>query len=278
MSILTFNLSVKDKSNLASIDQPFQIMPATNRYISDSMIANYVECQNPNIVLHMNYITKIYSDNAVMNDSTARYSIRQYTKLADVLGTKDILIHMPFTEDEYENLQYGMEVIKEEICDKGYVVHLEIPAWSKELIALMTSKSKDPKVYVCEYLDMVFAYCEEFKEDSYMFVPDTAHLWSNGCTEIEHFEHILNRYKGFIKYVHLNGNVNPPFKMDIHAPIFDATWNKMDCSQDIAELCVSMNVICIAEITKYGMDWTEWKKCAKAYGFKLVKPNTMYTI
>lgn len=277
-SILTFNLSVEDKKNLTKINEPFQIMPATRTYISEKMLDSYFECHNENILLHMNYITLVFSDKAVMNDSKVRYSIKQYTRLADKLGTKDILIHMPYTAAEWENLDFGMNVIKDEICDKGYVVHLEIPAWSKDMCDLMTSKTDDPKIYMSDYLDTVLAYCEEFPEGSFMIVPDTAHLWSDGCVNANQYKYILNRYRNFIKYIHLNGNLSIPFKMDTHTPIFDTTWNKMKCSQEIVDIVAKMNVICVAEVTKYGMDWNYWVENAKRSGLKLVKENYKYTI
>ena len=275
-SIISFNLSVSDKHNVSKISDPFQIMPATQNHISDKTLSTYDPGNNPRIILHMNYITHVFSDKAVMNDSTVRYSIRQYTKLADILGTKNILIHMPYTLTEWNNLAAGMNVIKDEICDRGYVVHLEIPSWARDLLSEL--KSGDPVDYISEYLDTVFEYCREFPYGSYKLVPDTAHMWADGCTEVRHFEQILTKYSKLIEYIHLNGNLYPPFRMDSHAPIFDDHSNKIKCWKDVCQICSKLKVICIAEITKNGLSWDEWEQYADEYGFDLVEPNYKYTI
>lgn len=277
-SILSFNLSVSDKHNISTITDPFQIMPATQNHISDKTLTTYDKHSNPNILMHMNYITHVFSDKAVMNDSTVRYSIRQYVKLGNILGTKNILIHTPYTPDEWKNLSFGMQVIKDEICDKGFIVHLEIPAWSKDMITLMKARDGDPVKIISSYLDTIFEYCSEFPKNSYRFVPDTAHMWANGCVKGSHFIQILEKYKDLIDYIHLNGNINPPFKMDTHAPIFDVDCNKITCWEEIVKHCSTMGVTCIAEVTKYGLEWIEWASLAVDYGFKIVKFNEKYTI
>lgn len=277
-SILTFNASVSDKETIASLKTPFQIMPATTNFISEKSLSAYRKANNPNILCHMNYITHVFSDKAVINDSQVRHSLRMYVRLAGILGTKDILIHMPYTESEWQNLPFGMSVIKDEICCKGCVVHLEIPAWSKGLLEeLKITRESDPKEYMKTYVDTVLSYCSEFPEDSYKIVPDTAHMWSDGCKTMEDFVYLLDLYKQNIKYIHLNGNSNPIFKMDIHTTIFDTEYNKIPFAMDLARHCVGMGVICVAEVTKHGDEWNEWKKFADRVGFELVERDEIYT-
>ena len=110
-SILSFNFSVTNKKELAKCKDPFQIMPATHNYIQNSHIQNYVGIQNPNILIHMNYVTRMFSSNGLEKDSTIRYSLRQYAKLADKIGTKDILIHMPKSLQEWNNFILGYKII-----------------------------------------------------------------------------------------------------------------------------------------------------------------------
>lgn len=185
---------------------------------------------------------------------------------------------MPYTESEWQNLPFGMSVIKDEICDKKCVVHLEIPAWSKGLFdELKITRESDPKQYMKEYVDTVLSYCSEFPEDSYRIVPDTAHMWSDGCKTLDDFVFLLDTYKPLIKYIHLNGNSNPIFKMDIHTTIFDTEYNRIPFSIDLSKYCVGMGVICIAEVTKHGDEWNEWKKFAKSVGFDLVERDEIYT-
>ena len=40
MSVLTFNLSVSDKENIANVNEPFQIMPTTRNLLSNKAICN----------------------------------------------------------------------------------------------------------------------------------------------------------------------------------------------------------------------------------------------
>lgn len=281
MSILTFNMSVKDKSLVASVTDPFQIMPATNNHISDKSLANYVTATDDNrdVLLHMNYITRVFSNEAVMNDSTVRFSLRQYVKLAKVLHTKDILIHLPYTEEEWKNLAKGLTVINDEICSKGFYVHLEIPAWANSLFqAFRFRQGSDPIPHMCNYLEKTFEICSEFDLDKFKLVPDTAHLFANGFTKVEHFDWLFENYCDFVKYVHLNGNMCVPFKMDNHVPIFDTEFNKMKFSIELAKKCAKMNLICIAEITKYGSSWENWEQFANECGFKLAEFVETYTI
>lgn len=278
-------MSVQNKENVASTNAPFQIMPATQNMLSDKTILSYPVGHNPSLLLHMNYITRIFSDKAIINDSTARFSLRQYVKLAKRLGTKNILIHLPYTATEWSNIEFGLQLIKDEIIDNDCIAHLEIPAWSKDLFALFdipiykNKEKANPVDYISDYFDVVLEYCNEFPPDSYKLVPDTAHMWSNGCTTFEHFKQLLIKYSPYIEYVHLNGNINPPFKMDSHVPIFDdGTYNKITCSKEIVELVAEMNVICVAEVTNYTLEWNQWKDCAKDYDLDIVEYNSMYAV
>lgn len=279
MSILTFNLSVNDKQNVSAINEPFQIMPTTNNHISEKSLQTYQKANNPNIVCHMNYITHVFSDSAIYNDGTVRYSLRQYVKLAQKLGTNDILIHMPYSKSEWDNLSFGISVINDEICKKGLIVHFEIPAWTKDLqLELNANKDSDPIQYISDYLDEILKYCAELDGGNFAFVFDTAHMFSNGCVKYEQFETLFNKYKQYMKYCHLNGNINPPFKMDNHVPIFDEHNSKIKCWRDISKLVTKLQIICVAEITKLGADWQEWQDYAKQFGFKLVEFNDYYSI
>lgn len=278
MSILTFNLSVTDKANLSSVNDPFQIMPTTNNHITEKSLASYKTSHNENIVCHMNYITHVFSDRALYNDGTVRFSLRQYVKLASKLGTKNILIHMPYSASEWENISFGFSVINDEICSKGFVVHFEIPAWTKDMQTLMNAnKDTDPIEYISAYLDTILSYCNELDGKRFAFVFDTAHMFSNGCIKADQFITLFDKYKQYMKYAHLNGNINPPFKMDNHVPIFDEHNSKIKCWKEICSFIATLNLICIAEITKLGSDWDTWSAFASEYGFKLVKANDDYS-
>lgn len=287
MSILSFNLSVTDKKNLSSITDPFQIMPATTNYLKDTSINNYLPSNNDKIILHLNYITRIFGDISIENDSKVRGSLQQYCKLADKLGTKNILVHGPYTVKEYENLSHGMSIIYEELIQTNKVVHIEMPAFAKDLMSKMNPEIKDenkhiirkedPKKYLIKYYDSIIKFLVKFPKGSSKLVPDTAHMFANGCKNKEDFEFFFNKYNDWIEYIHLNGNYNYMYKTDIHCPIFSKE-NKIECWKDISEMCSKMNKICIVEDTKRGSTWDLWEKYANEYGFKLVKFNDSYAL
>lgn len=268
-------MSVSDKNNVASNKDAFQIMPATQNYLFDKSINSYPEGNNPNLVLHMNYITRIFSPDAIENDSSARRSLRQYVKLAKKLGTKDILIHAPYTSSEWASLPLGMKVMYDEIIKEGMKLHLEMPAWSSEFISKFTN-GEETREYLLRYFTEIFKYFSSFPKGSYYIVPDTAHMFANGCELIEDYEFIFNKFKDFIKYIHLNGNVNYMFKSDKHCPMYNPD-NKIKCWKELSMLCSEMNVICIAEVTKIYGTREGWEQYAKEFGFKLVPDNDKYS-
>ena len=149
-SILTFNFSVANRKLLSEYHEPFQIMPATQNLVQDKDIEKYVDISNPNILIHMNYITRMFSSKALEKGTMIRHSLRQYHKLADKIGTKDILIHMPQSLMEWNNFELGFRSIYEELIkDTDLVIHFEITAWSKDLhtfFETLPSKSATKKV------------------------------------------------------------------------------------------------------------------------------------
>lgn len=275
MSILTFNLSVVDKKNITSINEPFQIMPSTRNMLSDKTISAYPKCNNDKIIIHMNYITRVFKKDALENDSSERYSLRQHVKLANKLGTKNILIHMPSNENELSNLGAGFKVMYDELVAKGLIVHLEIASWSKSLMNTLEIQKGDPKEYVTNFITKVVGYMNAFPPNSFYIVMDTAHLFANGC-EVDDTIYIMNKFKDRCKYMHLNGNVNGKFTTDSHTPMF-ASNNKIKDWDKLSKFCASLNIVCIAEVTKYGAKWDEWEKYARDNGFALVKYNEDYS-
>ena len=285
MSILTFNMSVANKCAVSSNTDPFQIMPATTAYLTDNTISKYISATNKNILLHMNYITRLFGDDSISNMSKVRGSLRQYVKLANKLGTTNILIHTPSSTKEWNNLTNGMRIIHEELIKQNMKVHLEIPSWSKEFMLFMNpnlslakQESNDPKGYLKEYFDRIVDFIKACPKDSMYLVMDTAHLFANGCDTKECFEFVFNEYAEYIRYVHLNGNINNKFKTDTHCPLFDTANNKIKCWEDVANICAKGNWICVVEITKIGSSWKEWTKFADRFGYRIVEYNEEYMI
>lgn len=274
-SILTFNMSVSDRQMVHDTQDPFQIMPATQNILSDNAINSYIPSKNPDILLHMNYITHPFSENSIENDSSVRQSLRQYVKLANKLGSKNILIHGPYTPKEWMNLAYGMKVIYDEIIKAGMIFHLEMPAWSSDFVRQMCNG--DVKTYMTTYFTRMLKYLSTFPKGSAYIVPDTAHMFANGCGAIEDFSYIMNKFRPYIRYIHLNGNVNPMFKSDKHCPLF-VEGNRIQCWRELSQYCADLGVICVAEITKIGSTWENWKAYAEEFGFELVEFCPKYSI
>jgi len=276
-STLTFNCSVQNKENLKVIKDPFQILPSTVRHLSENTIKSYPKVDNPNLLIHMNYITRVYNDNAIENRSIERFSLKSYKLLADILNTKDILIHLPYTEKEIVNLEYGIKIIKDELLNKNINVHFEIPAWSKGMFIKnrINQHSASPYCYMAltKHIDEVFSLLKD--TNSYL-VPDTAHLHSNGLDAKDMIE-LIKKYDDKIKYIHLNGNSVTRFKMDNHTPMFSVN-NRIVNHELLSSEVAKMGKICIAEITKETSDWKSWVNYTQKYNFKLVDFNEYYTI
>jgi len=266
-SILTFNASVSNKKVISDLESvPFQIMATTRNYLTKAMISNYPETHNPNLLLHMNYITRPFNDNAIETNSRERASLRQYALLAQRTGTHDILIHMPANLTEYINMAQGFRVISDELIKQNMVVHLEIAPWTQELINHLKLQ-ENPQVVV-EFLDKVISRFNKFPKDSFKIVFDTAHLYALGYEAEEQIK-LFHKYRQYMKYCHLNGNVNAKYTSDSHAPIMSSKSKIKNWELLSAEIA-KMDLICIAEITKFGKQWGEWEDYAKKFKFQLI--------
>lgn len=278
MSVLTFNLSVSDKDNIASVSEPFQMMPATRTIMSDKQIEAYKNAANDKIILHMNYVTRVFKPEAIEVESKERYSLRQYVKLATKLGTRNILLHLPCSSNEMSNLGIGMKVMHDEIIRKNMILHLEIPSWTKEYIKELglnasTSEGNGTEA-VIEYLTKVLKIIESFPKDSCFIVLDTAHMFANGC-EADDMIRIVQKFRPFMRYLHLNGNVNYKFTSDSHVPMFSGK-NKIKNFEGMCSAIASEGLICVAEVTKEGGEWKDWEDFAERFGFRLVKFNEKF--
>lgn len=273
-SVLTFNLSVSDKSVIHDTPNAFQIMPSTRNYLSDKIIESFIAHtdENPSksdILIHVNYITRVFKDGSIDSDSFARDSLRQYVKLAKRVGTKNILVHGPASESEWRNIALGMKVIYDEIISAGCNIQIEMPAWTKDF-------PRDT-ITMYDYYNIILGYCEQFPKGSYYLVPDTAHLHANGFKTSIEFISFITHYSKYIEWIHLNGNMNVIGKTDKHCPIFSnasklAEWDEL--SRELSK----MGLKCVAEVTHEPATYAEWSKYANTYGFTLVSDNDGYSM
>jgi len=276
-SILTFNMSVTDRNALVEVgDIPFQIMPSTNNFLSTKSINDYIEMSNPKLLIHMNYITKPFSISAVEINSKTRVNLRQYRILSDRLGTKNILIHTPDSEDEYINTGYGMKIIHDELIKYGKIIHFELPVFSLDLQRLLgAEKSSDPiPKHIHMYMNKLMKYLNVLPHGSWKLVIDTAHMWGNGCDEMQ-IINILEEYSKHIEYIHLNGNIKRMFSKDTHAPIFSKS--NLLPHDNLSKYISSKHFICICEITKEGAEWKDWEAYASKYNLTLVPFNHKFS-
>ena len=277
-SILTFNASVSNKKVIKDLeDQPFQIMASTRNYLTNQTISSYPESHNPNLLLHMNYITRVFNNNAIETNSRERFSLKQYAKLAARVGTKDILIHMPCNPIEAKNIAQGLRIIHDELISHKLVVHLEIAPWTQELITAKKIRSRNDVVnYISEFVDEMIQHMNRYAAGSFMLVFDTAHLYALGAESKDQII-LFNKYKKYMKYCHLNGNVNGKLTSDSHAPIM-SDKSKIKDWEDLSACIAKLGLICVAEITKYGKDWEEWEDYAKEFGFDIIKFHEQLSI
>ena len=173
----------------------------------------------------------------------------------------------------------GLNVINNEIVKQGFMIHLEIPSFSSDLMKQFMKPSNESTYEhpLMEYLSHFIDEAKKLMNDKIKFVPDTAHMFANGCDSISDFKQIFEKYDDIIEYVHLNGNINYMHKMDKHCPIF-SEYNRIKCWEDLSKYISTRGKICISEITKITSDWEHWEQFANEYGFKLNTFNEKYTI
>ena len=277
-SVLTFNASVSNKKVIKDLEsEPFQIMASTRNYLTNQTISTYPQTHNPNLLLHMNYITRVFNNNAIETNSRERFSLQQYAKLAERVGTKDILIHMPCNVIEVNNVAQGLSIIHDELLTRGIVVHLEIAAWTQELITARKIRSrKDVVNYISEFVDLIIRHMEKYKAGSFMIVFDTAHLYAIGAEAKDQMQ-LFNKYRKYMKYCHLNGNVNGKLTSDSHAPIM-SDKSKLSDWEELSTFIAKLGLICVAEVTKYGKTWEDWKDYAEEFGFNIIKYHEQLSI
>jgi endonuclease IV len=259
--MLSFNASVVNKSELAKINDPFQIMPATTNNINEKTLMEYRKSgvNNDRILIHINYICRVFSTQAIQSDSLARIILRTYKKLASIIHTDKILIHTPSSLSEFENMNIGFEVLRSELSN--IKLYLEIPSFKKSLFEKITKE---------KYIEELNKYFID--SDEYVF--DTAHLFANGYSAEEMIE-LFKKYK--CSYCHLNGNLNNIHCSDSHCAIFDEK-SKFKDFDAVCKFLSSQDIICIAEMTKEGKLWSDWQDFSQQYNFNIVKFSSSYSI
>ena len=263
MASLTFHYSTEDRAKISGLQYPFQIMPAPRSFLKDDVIKSFSTLANDKILIHINYITRIFSKSAVENVSRVRTNLKQYAKLIETCGTKNLLIHLPSTAAEWENFENGFLVIYEELILKGVIIHFEICAPAKDLLKLEISP--------LEIHDKTLELATALKcENMIRFCPDTAHMFAFGLEEDDQIK-LIEHYKNKIEYIHLNGNCKPKFTHDSHVPIFSSE-SKMSYEKLVSYLS-GLKVILVTEVTKEGANRKTWEEFAEKFKLNIVPDN-----
>lgn len=264
MSIITFNKSTIDKNDFITNTQPYQIVPLHDRFFYKDYLLTLPKCNNSNILIHASFTTRPFSS----KQYNLTYSnVHGYELIADQLGTKYILFHGPSNPDEYNNYLNGLEFIDK--CMHNKKVCIEIPAFSSALRKLIT----DYYVFIDEYLNTVIQFNNEYRNNQFQIVIDTAHLHANGLDGKEMVK-LLCKYKDHYDFIHLNGNIKDKFNPDVHTPI-DSINDKITDSWYVLEQVVKLNKICVCE-TKDG-DYEYYDDISNEYGYRIVDRNKSYT-
>lgn len=289
MSLLTFNASVKNGTQLPN--STYQIMPFARKHIYDSDITNVVNISpnNANILIHCNYITRPFNNNEYDPYSNCRLNLEKYNTLYTRIHDNqpnvkvEILIHLPESEVSFDSLEIGMCIIAE-CLENVSTVHFEIPSFAKSLI---NSLDIDRETALSRVIDYVIK-CEEYcKFNKFKFVPDTAHLWSNGIETFEEYENVLCTWKNNIDWIHLNGNTESHFRHDKHCRMFE-NCNKIKCWKKLCEFISTFNVNCVAENTSSTVRndsgsnvndlYNEWVTHFKPLGFNIVENSELFSL
>lgn len=159
MSILTFNASTTNRKQLSLIKCPFQIMPGGRSALTSADVERFIETNNPDILIHSSYITRPFGKAGPITEM----NLENYVELGKRLGTKDILIHMPTSKQEYDQFQRGLDMLVDLVIKKGFNVHLEITAFAKDLRSKLELCLEElPKGKLTKHLNEIV---HEFKHD-----------------------------------------------------------------------------------------------------------------
>ena len=235
--MLTFNSSIPIS--------PCQYMPAQRSYLK---MEQAKPINKEDILIHTSYVTRPFSTNGLNQMSKTMRNLKLYHQMST-----DILVHGPSNPDEYNNFGLGLGLLNK----LQHKTHIEIPSFSKQLIALMD----EPYKFIDEYLKFIV-------DNNFPIVLDTAHLHANGLSTQEMIE-LFDKYKNNYKYIHLNGNEKAKYLSDIHCPITSET-NKIKHVDKLLKALPKDKII-ISE-SPCG-DWDYWVNLSKKYGWKLIEFN-----
>lgn len=271
--MLSFNVSVsgKNKNELTKLnDYPFQIMPSGTSRLSTNVISQFPQLNNNKILIHVSYITRPFAlYESQKQEFMVRCNLDYYGRLAERLGTKNILIHLPSNINEMKYFDIGINTIIDELIKKHNInVHLEVPVFSSELRKHLDIDKDNAYDILINIIDAYFEQIPKQYKRFFKLTPDTAHLYSNGVdgSEIVKF---MKYYDDIIEFVHLNGNKNTIFTSDRHVPIYMEN-NKIKDVDKIMTYLSKTDFYIITENSTTKGTYKEWTKFCEKYNIKIV--------
>lgn len=272
-SLVTFNCSTSNRRALAELTCPFQIMPGGHKCLSAAELATFEEMKNENILIHMNYITRPFSNEI---SAVTKLNIKNCVKLAHRLGTQHILIHMPSNINEYNAYAIGLDFLFKEVCDKGCILQLETNPLSKELRNYLEIDKKNAVAKYYEYTNHILSMIPQKYKKSVHIVVDTAHLFSNGLYG-EDMPAYIQKYLNLIDFIHLNGNLNSILTKDAHVPMYDSR-NRIDSVDELMEYLSSIKRILVTENSTEKGEYKRWQAFCKKYELDLVDESSIMSV
>lgn len=248
-TLISFNLSVSNKDFLKKSTLGFQIIPATTNYLTANIIANYKQGSNPNILIHTSYITRIFKQQFLLDNSKEEKIIYTYINLARKIGTKNILIHGPCNPTEYAVFGLCLGKLIQIQKNEDVVFHIEMPSFTKAFF----EEYKVDIEFIINYFDII-------ANNKLKVVIDTAHAYANGMST-DDINLLLKTFEKKYDYIHLNGNCKPQFTHDKHTPLTFRD-DKIKDGKKILDLLSSIKgKICICEVVF--KDWKFWQNFVK---------------
>ena len=268
--MISFNCSIAgDKSFLKEYKENIQFMVTLRNVLSLNYISSFPKIDEERIAcIHVSYITRPFSEKFFEEESYQVLNMYRYLYLAKRIGFKYVLIHGPESYREWKFMDSTLKKLKQMVEDPAYEnkvnIIIEMPSFKGDFIQELTKEGN------CKGIDYIYYYFDKIVP-FFDIVPDTAHLYANGCS-VDDMINVFERYKNNIKICHLNGNKNGQFHSDAHCPIFSSK-NQIKEIEKLVDYLSSTDLILITENTSDGVSYDKWKSYAEKHNMKIIKEN-----
>lgn len=144
-------------------------MPGGRSALTSADVEKFIKSENSDILIHSSYITRPFGKGGPVTEM----NLDNYVELGKRLGTKDILMHMPASKQEYEHFQIGLGMLIDLVIKKGFNVHLEITAFAKDLRSkLELCLAELPKAKLTKHMNEIVydsCYVDKGRDEEHKF-------------------------------------------------------------------------------------------------------------